>query len=342
MLGIKWVTKQNTLYFRTLLLQGGLPLQHMSENYGKYQDFLLAVLDEQPESIEDFIFKPHITNLLPVSSQNDIIYENCFEIVRSILNEENIYDELLDAHETLSNISKTLKIRKHSLVRKQRLSKPKNYWLLSFKGDIVDIKLRIGLANTYNKESLSNILGFEAVNKEYQFYLNDDLICVFRKTTSGNFKTDWYQQQNQKWDGDSILPYTYVISEGKKEEVLDFIQTVPNLQDPSLWSRFSSNEWRLIKGNGTSIKEVALLFTTQWKSDMPSKDISINEEKLFWLEFEGETELKSINSESKKYFSEVNYFDWTIVSQKPKSFLKTSMPVVKKNPIIIVLKFPTS
>ena len=30
MLGIKWISKQNTLYFRTLLLQGGLPLSHIA------------------------------------------------------------------------------------------------------------------------------------------------------------------------------------------------------------------------------------------------------------------------------------------------------------------------
>jgi len=85
MLGVKWISKQNTLYFRTLLLQGGLPLSHISENQSKYQEFLSAVLDEQPDTIEDFIFKTYITDILPQSSQNDIIYENCFEIVRSIL-----------------------------------------------------------------------------------------------------------------------------------------------------------------------------------------------------------------------------------------------------------------
>ena len=335
MLGIKWVTKQNTLYFRTLLLQGGLPLQHMSENYGKYQDFLLAVLDEQPESIEDFIFKPHITNLLPVSSQNDIIYENCFEIVKSILNDENIYDELLDSHDTLSNISKTLKVRKYSLIRKQRLSKPKNYWLLSFKKDKIYVSLRIGLADTYNIDSLSNILGFEATNKEYQFYLDDDLICVFRKMINGNYKTDWYQQQNQKWNGKSHLPLTYVIKEGEKIEVIDFIQTIPNLEEPSLWSKYSDNEWRLVKGNGISNKQAGLLFPNNWFSDSLSHEILIHDESLSWLTFEGEAELKS-KEEQRKYLSEVSSFDWTIVSQKPKWILKTNIPVVKKKPNIII------
>jgi len=34
LLGIRWIKNQNTLYFRTLLLQGGLPIKHISNNKG--------------------------------------------------------------------------------------------------------------------------------------------------------------------------------------------------------------------------------------------------------------------------------------------------------------------
>lgn len=335
MLGVKWISKQNTLYFRTLLLQGGLPLTHISENQGKYQDFLLAVLDEQPETIEDFIFKSQIINLLPISSQNDIIYENCFEIVKSILNDENIYDELLSSSEALINITKKLKIRKQQLERKQRLSKPKNYWLLNIKDDKIGITLRIGLADIYTSESLSNILGFEAIGKEYQFYVNEELICVFRKMINGYFKTDWYNQQNQEWNGVSNLPYTYVINDGEKHEITDFIETIPNLKEPSLWSRFSDNEWRLIKGNGTSNKEAAILFPSDWFTDLLSTELSLYNEKLSWIPFEGEVEICS-QQLVRKYLSGVNSFEWTIVSNKPAWMLKASMPVVNNIPNVII------
>lgn len=335
MLGVKWISKQNTLYFRTLLLQGGLPLTHISENQGKYQDFLLAVLDEQPETIEDFIFKSQIINLLPISSQNDIIYENCFEIVKSILNDENIYDELLCSSEALITITKKLKIRKQQLERKQRLSKPKNYWLLSIKDDKIGITLRIGLADIYTSESLSNILGFEAIGKEYQFYVNEELICVFRKMINGYFKTDWYNQQNQEWNGVSNLPYTYVINDGEKHEITDFIETIPNLKEPSLWSRFSDNEWRLIKGNGTSNKEAAILFPFDWYSNLLTMGLSLYEEQLSWLTFEGEVEICN-QQLVRKYLSGVNSFEWTIVSKKPAWMLKASMPVVNSIPNVII------
>lgn len=335
MLGIKWITRQNTLYFRTLLLQGGLPLSHISENQGKYLNFLIAVLEEQPETIEDFIFKPHITGLLPLSSQNKDIYENCFEIVKSFLNKEDIYDELFKESESLKAISNTLKAKEKLLIRKQRFSKPKNYWLLSFKKEKISIILRIGLADSYNSESLSNILGFEVTGKEYQFYVNEELICVFRKMINGNFKTDWYNQQNQEWNGVSNLPYTYVIKDGEKHEVTDFIETIPNLKEPSLWSRFSDNEWRLIKGNGTSNNEAAILFPADWYSNLLTMDLSLYEEQLSWLTFEGEVEICN-QQQVREYLSNVNSFEWTIVSKKPSWMLKASMPVVNSIPNVII------
>lgn len=115
MIGVKWISKQNTLYFRTLLLQSGLPLNHIAANTSNYKNFLFAVLDEQPKKVEDFIFQSTITNHLPPSSRNEIIYENCFEIVQSILRDDNLYDELLRSNEAIKEITEALHIKKVNL-----------------------------------------------------------------------------------------------------------------------------------------------------------------------------------------------------------------------------------
>ncbi|MRT17522.1 hypothetical protein F3C99_11205 [Vitellibacter sp. q18] len=335
MMGVKWLKRQNTLYFRTLLLQGGLPLKHITENQSTYQSFLMAVLEEQPETLEDFIFNPEITNILPKSSQNEIIYENCFAIVKSIIDDERIYDDLIKSSEVLNSITAQLQIRKQSLVRKERLSKPQNYWILNFEREKPSVVLRIGLSSSYDVPSLTNILGFEATGREYQFYLNERLICVFYKMLNGKYKTEWYQQQDQHWDGDSNLPYAYFIENGKKIEIKDFIQTVPNLYEPSLWVKYSDTEWRLIKGSGTSEREAAVLFPNPWKADLPSSKIEVYGHKLSWITFEGEIEIFS-NEEVRKYRSATNSFEWTIESQKPKWMAKSSVPVVRKIPKVIV------
>lgn len=335
MLGIKWIKKQNTLYFRTLLLQGGLPLAHISANQGYYQNFLLAVLEVQPDTIEDFIFNSSIVNLLPKSSQNDIIYENCLEIVKSILNDENEYDELLDSDDAIKSISNELKIRKKTLIKKQRLSKPKNYWLMNFQNDSITISLKIGLADIYDNDSLSSILGFEICEREYQFFLNDNLICVFRKMANGKFKTDWYSQLDREWSLDDKLPYTYVIHNNEKTEVKDFVQTIPNIFEPSLWDKYSETEWRLVKGTDTSTKEAAVLFPNDWYTELLSVPITVYGNQLSWLTFEGEIKLTN-NNQTNKYLSAVDSFNWTIESNKPSWMIKASMAVVQNMPRILV------
>ena len=335
-LGVKWIEKQNTLYFKTLLLQGGLPLKHIAENQSSYKAFLEAVLEEQPETIEDFIFKTHIIDLLPKTCQNDIVYENCFEIVRSILNDDNEYKELLESEDSLREISTSLKIKKASLQRKVRQSKPKNYWLLSFKNDICKIHLRLGLADKYTKETLSDILGFEATDRVYQFYMDDKLICVFRRMTNNQFKTDWYNQVNKEWDATVGVPYTYVMVNNEKVEIKDFIQTTPNLEEPSLWSKFNDNEWRLIKGLSVSNKEAAMLFPTNWHSGLLTSSHKIYQQDLDWLPFEGEIILESNEGEKRTYLSGVNSFDWVIQSRRPKWMLKANLPVVQGVPKVYV------
>lgn len=338
MLGIKWLRKQNTLYFRTLLLQGGLPLKHIDENQGLYKEFLLAVLDEQPDSIEDFIFKPHITNLLPKSSQNEIIYENCLEIVKSILNdgENSQYDKLLNSNDFLEDIYGELKIRKCNLTPRVRKSKPKIFWYLKKKQNRLKIYLNIGFAEFYKGESLAQILGLDDVGeREYQFYVNDDLICIFRKMINGKYKTDWKSKNDIKWNGDVSFPETYIIANGEKKEAKDFLQIMPDLKIPTLWSKISDDIWRLEKTNGVSTHEASILFPEQWNTEKKYETVEIDSTQINWANFDGEIILKYEN-ERRTYLSNVSSFDWTIVSQKPLWMIGANMPVVRDEIKVLV------
>jgi hypothetical protein len=272
---------------------------------------------------------------LPISSQNDTIYENCLEIVKSILNNDGEYDKLLESEESLKDISSSLKIKRAALEKRIRQTKPKNYWLLNFKDNEFNISLRLGIANVYTKDTLTDILGIEAVETDYQLFIDDNLVCIFRKMTNGKYKTDWYNQENRLWSDSAGLPHTFVISNGEKIELPDFIQTIPNLEEPSLWTRFSDNDWRLIKGNSTSIKEAAVLFPDQWKCNLPTSEISLYNRSLSWMTFEGEIEIY-FEDEKLNFLSDVNSFDWVIQSKKPTWMLKSTLPVVQGIPNILV------
>ncbi len=335
-LGLKWLKKQNVLFFRTLLLQGGLPIQHISENQGSYKNFLLAVLEQQPESIEDFMFQPQIINLLPPSSRNDIIYENCLEIVKSILNDETTYDDLLNSSTATKTISKELKDRKRHLLKKQGNSKIQNYWLLNMdKPQNAKLSLRLGLANNYAKDSLEHIFGIEVVEKSYQFFINDQLVCIFQKMLNGNYKTEWNNRLAQEWTKDNLLPNCYVIVNNERYEVKDFVTTVPNFSEPTLWVPFSGNEWRFVKGSSTNSETAAVLLPESWKNLSESETLNLFGTDFNWAKFEGQIDISNEFFE-RQYTSNVYSFDWTIVSQMPKWMLKANMSVVQNMPKIIV------
>lgn len=334
-LGLKWIMKQKTLYFRTLLLQGGLPRTHISKNYGSYLRFLRAVLKEQPDTIEDFIYNnPDIKNILPVSARNEVIYENCLAIVKSILNDENNFDSSADSDDLNNKIFKQLYQDKKDLEKKPKISKPKNYWILDFYDENPKIYLKIGLADFYNEESLENILGIKPVAKEYNFFLNDQLLCIFKKMINGNFKTSWFNKQIIEWKEDIIIPNSHVFVEGERFEIFDFIENIPNLKDPSLWMNISENEWSLIRGNRSTGKEAAILLPDGWNLNENSKKINIYGKNLFWMPFEGEIEIFNLH-EKRNYLSGVKSFEWTIVSHKPKWLLKGNIPVSNKLEVVL-------
>jgi len=331
MMGIKWIRNQNTLYFKTMLLQGGLPLLNISKHRGNYERFLLAVLDEQPDTIEDFIFKSHITSILPISCRNEIIYTNCLEIVKAIFNDDEKYIKLLEQDNDLKSISERLKIQKNKIIPRERSRKPQNNWILAKEDNTVNISLRITLSPTYTKDSISNLLGFEVDGKELQLYIEGDLVCIFRRLQSGKYKTDLINLIHIPWNGSELVPNVFVIDDGNQKMVCDFIQIMPSLSTPCLWSEHGQNEWRLIKGRRAKNKKAALMIPTSWQTTLPTEPITISGNNLNWCEFEGEIELYR-NEQSRKFFSGVSTIDWTIVSNRPEWMLSTNMPVVKSIP----------
>ena len=86
--------------------------------------------------------------------------------------------------------------------------------------------------------------------------------------TNGHYKTDWYNQGIIEWNISEGLPYTYVMVDGRKSEITDFIQTIPNTEKPSLWSKYNDEDWRLIKGTTTLSQEAAILFPSNWCSNI--------------------------------------------------------------------------
>lgn len=244
LLGIRWIKSQNTLFFRTLLLQGGLPVKHISNNKGAYKNFLLKILELNPESIDDFAFDATITKLLPKSSRNDEVYESCLNIVKAIINEDKEYVKpedteylkLLDSNQDLNEISRELRIKKQALIFRPKKARWRTTWVLEPNKEQVRLYFAIP---DMNSEEFKDALLFdeqgEQLDFEYKLYYNNSIFCKFLKKENGHFRTVPLNQSDLIWDGSEGLPDIYLKDAGgKKHDCQHLLSYLPSLDKPTL------------------------------------------------------------------------------------------------------------
>jgi len=342
-LGIKWIKKENRLYFRTLLLQGGLPIHHLlnPDNLNAYTRFLKKILELRPSSIDEFAYENDITSILPNSSRNDEIYECCLQIVEAVWNGNEEYLAIFNSRGG-SNISNELKKHKETIENKiTRNTQYKAYWILDKQADKNTIKLAFNFPNVTDSDNLSKILGIrnEELKSEYNLIVNEILLCKFRKNTKGNYKVFWKNSNSIEWDGKEMKPDIYLSSfEGNKQQFLIRLVDYPNLNIPTLWVNRSENEWILQKGNHCSQDEGFLLFPDNWKIQNVESNTKcmIGEKELNWYKFSDEIKLFSNENEHVTFRTRKTSFDWFLQESKPLWIISANMPISSHLPRIFI------
>lgn len=331
-LGITWIKGQNTQYFRSLLLQGGLPIKQIEANGGVFLKFLEIILKLQPECIEDFSLSESIVSILPPSSRNDNIYDICFKVVSHIINQDKGAIEKL--RETSPGIAKIIDhLLTVKLIPKDRLAKSQNLWILNTKNNKASIYLKIGLRPSYSAQNLGNLLEQELNKDNYQLFIDDNLICKFNRMLSGKYKTNIFPHKRLEWQEKGTYPTVSVYTEDDAWDLKNFIHTLPSLKKPSLWAKTGENAWRYIKGNNYSGTEATILYTPDWACKQTSSSIDLFEEPFKWCQFEGEIQLIK-DEDIRSYLSGVTAYEWIIESDKPNWLKRSNMTVVRGIPRI--------
>lgn len=337
LLGIHWIKNQNTLYFRTLLLQGGLPIKHISNNKGSYKNFLLKILEINPNNIDDFAFDTSLTSLLPASCRNDEIYECCLNIVKAIINEDRDYLTLLESSQELKEISSELRIRKQSLNFGNRKTKFRVNWV--FEPVKRCIRLYLGIPEMDSEDFRNVFLGNDLnlqLDFEYKLFYNSLVLCKFIKKTNNQFKTVWINQSNLIWDGTDQYPDLYVVgSDGRKHDCKHLISYLPKLNKPTLWTKYSDAQWILEKGCHTAREQGFILFPNDYShtSSVAVESLNIYGRLLNWITF---TNSISFSSQADQQLFKTNSkkIEWFIEDEKPDWMQRANLPVVRRKPKI--------
>ena len=340
LLGIKWIKNQNTLYFKTLLLQGGLPIKHLSNNKGSYKNFLLKILELNPKTIDDFAFDSTITSLLPLSSRNDEIYECCLEIVKAIINEDGEYLSILENNEDLYEISHELRIKKQGLRFSNKRIRFRNNWVLEPNKEI--IRLYLGIPEDLDLESFKSLFfkadTLESLDFEYKLFYNDLILCKFIKKTNGRFKTIWINENEILWDNSDQLPELRLHNlNGDQFDCQHLINNFPNLNKPTLWSKYSEAHWVLEKGRHTGQEEAYVLFPNNFEPDIETvkSNLNICGHLMQWVAFRNLITF-SDTLDCLTFKTNCTKFEWFISDEKPNWMLRANLPVLKGRPKILV------
>ncbi len=337
LLNYKWIKIQNTHYLKTLLLQGGLPLRHIKNNHGRYRNFLLKIIHLNPSSIEDFSTNTELTSLLPNSSQNEIIYSSCLEIVRAVLdNDEN---ELLSfrANADLKQITEEL------IIERDKVRKKNN--TIKFKWNFNSKNKTFFLNTTINSKIVLDDINYilnsqiDDYQNEYKLFVGGFLIAKFIKRNNDTYKVIQFKDFINFNDDFEVEIYV-IDGYDKIYDANHLLNSKLNLDFPTLWVTSNDEKFVLEKSRYTHNNFGYLFLNDTYSVDgeiIEKTEIDINSNNFSFIKFQDEIKLKKSEGNTIRFKTNTeNIFDWTILSEKPKWLVKGNLNVVKDNLRILV------
>lgn len=337
LLNYKWIKIRNTLYLKTLLLQGGLPLNHIKNNKGKYRDFLLQIIHFNPNRIEDFSNYPDVINLLPKSSQNDIIYSSCLDIVRAVLDNDEKELLILNENEDIKQLTEELILERNKVRKRNSLFKFK--W--SFNKESNNFYLSTLIKSKIQKEDIQYLLNSNVDNfeNEYKLFVGSDLIAKFIKRNDDNYKLVQFKEIVKL--SCEFEPEIYCIDNyDRVYEANHLVHSKLNFDIPSLWVSTDEIVYTLEKSRYTN-NEFGYVFST---SSFKTTNHFIEEETvnsniiIFKItKFQNEIALRNSTDEIYRFKTcTESLFDWTIISKMPKWLIKSNLTTVTNDLRILV------
>jgi hypothetical protein len=344
-LGLKWIegNVENELKFRTLLLQGGLPLNHIKNNSSNYFDFIKSLVRENIRSVDEIDDSPHLFKKLPVSARKRHIYENCLFFIEEIQNNESEeYEILFNKNNETKKGYDEIKFLVNRSLKQPQDKKPKVFWKLNKTDDKFKIHLHLGFNEVHRKEEdrvlgseeqeeirheLYSVLGFAPIEKLYNIYIDNVLKVKFIRNRKGDYKTHYFSGKQTKWKKNQVpeIKATWV----DNQQILShLIQHVPKLNKPTLWAKSGEKgEWKYIRTNICNADQAAILYPDTYEIDKEFQLLVYKNHTFNWFEFTGQTKLYK-DTKTLTYQTGVTAFDWTIESQQPAWMRNANMPVI--------------
>ncbi|MDP1815435.1 MAG: hypothetical protein Q8K92_13385 [Leadbetterella sp.] len=339
-LKLQWIRRENTLYFRTLLLQGRIPLKSLQKHTNYWKDFLIKVIEKHPYDIEAISNDYEIIKKLPLSTRNEGVYEAALKISNAIWDETEEGKEILQTLEqnNQEDLVVALRIEKEQTIQNKQNIKIKAVWELNLNGKSnKNIYLKIDIPQKLKKEVIESLIGVDSVANSYNLTCNEFLIANYKKNLSGDYLKYTVATEPMYWDANMIQRPILVISDNQLNTypLPHQIKTLPSIEEPTFWVQLDDARWNMLP-NKTFNGQEAFLLTNCLKLDIkPQHTFSVDNQEMCLFKIDGNTNFEGLGLEDNQIlkFSENDAsFDWLIsTNQQPNWIHQANMPVIKGN-----------
>ncbi len=300
-------TRRGSHPFRTLLSQGGLPMNFICNNrnnLGSYKRFLCGLVNELSHIQVDwndaeFVTKLNCIQYLPNTFRENSIYAISLQIAHAIIEESEEllpYDTSNVALRELTSALQNERIR----IKNSRNRKPFAFdwsFTVSESGN-VDLYYRFDCGKLVSSNTLPEL----NIDKNYQFdvYVEQRYVGTYKRIKietdeAGNAISAEYRSMSLDnkpvlWKGEAFIEVKVVCEEGDEQFI-----SVPNCFPPSFdypqVFDAESNFYKLRKN--TSDSKSYVVCNSDWMSNCDDKTVTLNQDILFIVPVESEITLKN-------------------------------------------------
>ncbi|MCW2258672.1 MULTISPECIES: hypothetical protein [Sphingobacterium] len=343
LLKINWIRQTNTLYLRTMLMQGGMPLKVLTGQFGtSFKAFLNELVKAKVSSLSD-IYESSSLTYLPRSAQNDDFYQNCLEIVQAILNDDLAYLSHLDNNANLKQLKTELLTTREKYKSTRKISKVRFYWLV--KDNFTNISLDFDIANRFEQKDLETLLGIDldVIESEYKLIVNGSVVATLTK--QGNYynvsnfgfvkQIHFYEEDFTK--SELSIPEIIMISKsGINYPINNHLLFDFNPSEPILLKPISENRFIFEKRRNISIDHAYIMVPRDWIVDeqTASKITEIQDGKIAVYKFEKQVSVRNYPQTIKFSLTVEPQFDWFVNSVMPSWIKDANYKIVQRKPTI--------
>lgn len=317
---IQFIHDRKYHYFRTLLLQGGLPMNHIKSNrndFNSYKLFLNSLVRELSQFNADWndtevVSKLNCISYLPKSFNTYSIHDLSLRIAHAIIeNREDLLPYDSNSGE-LRELTKSLK-EEHERVQRTRSRQPFAFrWELSVKDGNALLRYSLESIRTVYSSTLSGL----NPNECYQFdlFVSQKYVATYKRTHIDEDRVGEYRRMNFdnksfEWKDAPFVDVKLVCDNGDNLFITVAGCYPPDFSYPQVAQK-NGNMYTLRKQNACA--ENYVIYTAEWGSDdVGCERISLHDRELNVSSFSTELTLHNHSTGEALRFTN-RYLPYTI------------------------------